>query len=147
MQNLEPHFRRPGTFIYATPDAGDQQIEFEIEYQMGGTGVFSDYSKARGIYVDITLVHLERREYEGKMHTFRTIRIDIGLPNRGTLILLEELPRKNDKKILRAAEFFDEVAPIVANMWLTDRTSALQLLKDRIAEFKAKYLPVPAVAA
>lgn len=146
MQFLEPHFRRPGTFIYSTPDEGDKQIEFEIEYQMGGTGIFSDYSKPRGIYVDITLVHLERREYEGKMHTFRTLRIDIGMPSRGASIFLEELPRKNDKKILRAAEFFDDLAPAVANLWLIDRASALQLLKDRVTEFKVKYLPASAAA-
>ena len=148
MQNLEPHFRRPGTFIYATPDDGvcDQQIEFEIEYQMGGIGFFGSSSKPRGIYVDVSLVHLERSEYEGKMHTFPTLRIDIGQPSRGTLIFLEEQGRLNAKKILRAAEFFDEVAPIVANMWLTDRASALQLLKDRVAEFQAKYLPAPVAA-
>ena len=146
MQNLVPHFQRPGTFIYATPDEGDRQTEFEVEYQKGGAGIFSEYSRPRGIYVDVTLVHLERREYEGVMHTFRTLRIDIGMPSRGALLFLEDQPRLNAKRVLRAAEFFDEVAPIVANMWLTDREAALQLLKSRIAEFKAKYLPAPAAA-
>ena len=146
MQNLVPHWQRPGTFIYATPDEGDKQIEFEIEYQKGGMGIFGNTSKPRGIYVDVTLIHLERSEYEGKMHTFRTLRIDIGQPSRGTLIFLEDQARLNAKKILRTAEFFDEIAPIVANMWLTDRASALELLKDRVTEFQVKYLPAPAAA-
>jgi hypothetical protein len=70
--------------------------------------------------------------------------ISIGQSSRGALIFVEQLPRLNAKKILRAAEFFDEIAPIVANMWITDRPAALQLLKERIVEYQAKY---PAKAA
>ena len=146
MQNLEPHPRRPGTFIFATAEEGDLVIEFEIQYDLGGVSMFSDFgnSRPRGIYVDISPVKIERKEYEGQVYTSRVMTISIGQSSRGALIFVEQLPRLNAKKILRAAEFFDEIAPIVANMWITDRPAALQLLKERIVEYQTKY---PAKAA
>ncbi|MGD0904954.1 MAG: hypothetical protein ABR924_18780 [Terracidiphilus sp.] len=136
MQYLAPHSRKPGTFMYSTGDEG-LVIEFEIEYRLGGWGGFDWQNRPRGIYIDVTPAKLEKRDG----YTSRIWTVSVGGSDKisGGWIFLEPLARLSRKKILQAAQFFDEFAPVVANMWLTDTAAAKKLLFEKATEYQSKF--------
>ena len=131
MQNLKLEGDK---YLYRTGNMG-KVIEFEVDYTLGGYGFFGSAPRQRGI--EITIRPIEYLSEDLTRYSF-----SIGGNDRvsGGYIFVEPLARKNAKKTLRAAEFFDEIAPMVAGMWKDNMPEAKRLLFERVEEFKKQYL-------
>lgn len=128
------------SYEYVTGNEGPA-VEFSINYNKGGTNFLSGDRRPRGLFVTITPVVYEKREgSNGEVYTSRVYTLGIGSSQSGGYLVLEDLPRFNAKKLLAAAEFFDQETPVIANKWLTNRSEAYQLLTDQVEAFKKQLI-------
>lgn len=131
MQNLK--LDASGDYVYATGTEGPI-IELAVEYDLGGWGFLSGKERARGIYVKITPVVIELKNG----YSTRCYKLGGNQSQSGGYLLIQELPRKNAKKLLAAAEFLDAAAPVIAETWKTNRSSALSLLIKLVNQYAIK---------
>jgi hypothetical protein len=129
---------KDGNFEYVTGDEGPV-IEFNVRYLLGGQDFFGYGNKPRGLYIYISPTTYEKRTTEGGIvYTSKISRITLGASDQisGGYVFLESLQRKSAKKMEMAARYFDQFAPIIANLWLTDYRAAKQMLIDKAEEYK-----------
>lgn len=133
MQYLKPHKE---SFLYETAEEGPV-VSFEVEYDLGGQSMWTGNTRARGIYIRVSESTLERTE-RGYIVRSTTLHMGTGTARQnGAYILVEDLPRKNARKLKQAAEYFDSIAPVVASLWdKNDVEQAKQILFAKIALYR-----------
>jgi hypothetical protein len=134
MNTLEQ--REHGCYKYDSGTSGPI-VQIEVDYELGGSNMFSGGFSARGIYVYVRPMTLEDgcRRYTLLGNALESGRKFFVLP----------LARKNDKKITQVAEYIDPIAAQVAALWKTDHNTAVAAMKSAVEAAKAALLPKKAV--
>jgi hypothetical protein len=125
------HFQlHKSNFQYDSGDIGPI-MEVEVRYEIGGSNFLSGTVSARGIYLSVTPVTIEEREYDGRTSKSRII--SIGGSNSGLKALLSAEKRLNYKRVVEIARHLDKIAPEIARLAWTDKRAALTLAKEQLA--------------
>jgi len=116
-------------------------VQVEVDYELGGSNMFSGGSSSRGIYVYVRCMDI--REDGCRSFALFGNAIESGLK-----FFVLPLARKNAKKIAQVAEYIDPVAAQVAAQWKTDHHTAVAAMKAAVETAKMALLPKkPAVQA
>lgn len=115
MTNLK--LKRDGSYEYFSGETGEV-VNIDLDYH-------KDW-KVRGIYLRISIVTLE--QHDG----YRTMSFTL-LGDKAVNVLLQQLPRKNDKILAQYAFRLDQMIPELLAAYQESQDSARQLIQTRIA--------------